>query len=108
MGSILGQEEPLEKEMATHSSILAWKSHGQRNLAGYSPRGHKESDTTERLSMHAPTKPFGEPGKFSQHTGSAWSALERLGSFRGLGMCLHPKRCSLCSEHVDRSPESDG
>ena len=25
MGSILGQEEPLEKEMATHSSILAWK-----------------------------------------------------------------------------------
>ena len=25
MGLILGQEEPLEKEMATHSSILAWK-----------------------------------------------------------------------------------
>ena len=25
MGSILGQEEPLEKEMATHSTILAWK-----------------------------------------------------------------------------------
>ena len=25
MGSILGQEEPLEKEMATRSSILAWK-----------------------------------------------------------------------------------
>jgi len=25
MGSVLGQEEPLEKEMATHSSILAWK-----------------------------------------------------------------------------------
>ena len=30
-------EEPLEKEMATHSSILAWKFHGQRTLAGYSP-----------------------------------------------------------------------
>ena len=29
-------EEPLESEMATHSSILAWKSHGQRSLAGYS------------------------------------------------------------------------
>ena len=27
--------------MATHSSILAWKSHGQRNLAGYSPQDHK-------------------------------------------------------------------
>ena len=24
-GSILGREDPLEKEMATHSSILAWK-----------------------------------------------------------------------------------
>ena len=28
MGSIPGQEDPLEKEMATHSSVLAWKSHG--------------------------------------------------------------------------------
>ena len=32
--------------MATHSSILAWRIHGQRNLAGYSPWGHKESDMT--------------------------------------------------------------
>ena len=31
----------LEKEMATHSSILAGKSHGQKSLAGYSPWGHK-------------------------------------------------------------------
>ena len=29
------------------------KSHGQRNLAGYSPWGCKESDTTEKLSMNA-------------------------------------------------------
>ena len=29
----LGWEDPLEEEIATHSSILAWKSHGQRNLA---------------------------------------------------------------------------
>ena len=44
----LGREDPLEKEMATHLSILAWKkSHGQRSLAGYSPWGHKELDTTE-------------------------------------------------------------
>ena len=27
----LGQEDPLEKEMATHSSILAWRIHGQRS-----------------------------------------------------------------------------
>ena len=37
----LGQEEPLEKEMATNSSILARKSHGQRSLMGYNPWGLK-------------------------------------------------------------------
>ena len=31
----LGQEDPLEKAMAAHSSILPWKSHGQRSLAVY-------------------------------------------------------------------------
>ena len=46
----LGREDPLEKGMATHSSIPAWKSRGQRSLAGYSPGGHKDSDMTERLS----------------------------------------------------------
>ena len=45
----LGQEDLLEKEMATHSSILAWKIPGQRNLVGYSPWGHKELDTTKQL-----------------------------------------------------------
>ena len=33
----LGREDPLEKEMATHSSTLAWKIHGQGSLVGYSP-----------------------------------------------------------------------
>ena len=46
----LGQEEPLEKEMATHSIFfLPGKSHGRRNLAGYSPWGDKESDMTKWL-----------------------------------------------------------
>ena len=45
----LGCGDPLEKEMATHSSILAWKIHGRRRLTGYSPWGCKESDTTEWL-----------------------------------------------------------
>ena len=43
----LGQEDPLEEGMATHSSILPGESHGQRSLAGYSPLGCKELDTTE-------------------------------------------------------------
>ena len=46
----LGQEDPLKKEMATYSSILVEKFHGQRNLVGYSPKGHTESDTTKRLN----------------------------------------------------------
>ena len=33
----LGWEDPLEDGMATHSIILAWRSHGQRSLVGYSP-----------------------------------------------------------------------
>ena len=40
-------EDPLEKEMATHSSILAWRIPWTEELAGYSPWGCKESETTE-------------------------------------------------------------
>ena len=36
-GSIPGSGRSLEKERATHSSILAWEIHGQRSLEGYSP-----------------------------------------------------------------------
>ena len=43
----LGQEDPLEKEMVTHSSILAWGIPRTGSLADYSSRGHKESHTTE-------------------------------------------------------------
>ena len=39
----LGWDDGLEKEMATHSRILAWEIHGQRSLAGYSPRSHSQT-----------------------------------------------------------------
>ena len=45
----LGWENLLEKELATHSSILAWKIPWRKSLVGYSPWGWKESDTTEQL-----------------------------------------------------------
>ena len=38
----LGQEDPLEKGMATHSGNLAEEFHGQWSLVGYSPWGHKK------------------------------------------------------------------
>ena len=45
----LGQEVPMEKGMATHSSILAWRIRWTE--VGYRQRGCKESDTPERLSL---------------------------------------------------------
>ena len=48
----LGQEDPLENRMATQSSILSWRiPWTQRNLAGYSLWGHKESDMNEWLTL---------------------------------------------------------
>ena len=46
----LGQEDPLEEEMATNSSILDGKFHGQRSLAVCNPWGHKELNITEQLN----------------------------------------------------------
>ena len=45
----LGGEHPLEKEMATHASILAWRMLWTEE-SGYSPWGCQESDMTERLT----------------------------------------------------------
>ena len=47
----LGWEDPLEKEMATHSSILAWRIPWME-LGELQSTGHKELDTTERLHFH--------------------------------------------------------
>ena len=48
----LGQEDPLEEEMATHSSILAWELPWTEEPGGYSPQGHKEAYTTEHADTH--------------------------------------------------------
>ena len=49
----LGGEDPREKEMATHSSILAWEIPWTEEPGGaYNPWGRKESDTTEQLNFH--------------------------------------------------------
>ena len=68
--NLLGREDPLEKEMATHSSILAWRIPWKEKPG---PWGHKESDTTEPLHflfsdskrefllVHHPRKPAPVP-----------------------------------------------
>ena len=50
-GSIPGSGEPLEKEMGTHFSILAWRIPWTEEPDGYSPWGHKQLDTTEQLTL---------------------------------------------------------
>ena len=55
----LDQEDPLGKEMAIHSSILAWRI--PWSLVGYSPWDCRESDLAERLTLLPPAPP-GDPG----------------------------------------------
>ena len=58
----LSREDPLEKEMATHLSSLAWRIPWTEETGGYSPWGHKELDTTEQLThthIHTPHAPKG-------------------------------------------------
>ena len=45
----LGQEDPLEKGMATHSSMLAWRIPWREEPGRLQSMGRKESDMTERL-----------------------------------------------------------
>ena len=62
----LDWEDPLEKEMATHSSIIAWKISWMGSLARYSPWGYKEMDVTEHAhtqlhtiqSVKRPSSPY--------------------------------------------------
>ena len=46
-----GWEDPLEKGMATHCSIFAWRILWTEEAGGLPSMGHKELDTTECLSM---------------------------------------------------------
>ena len=49
---ILGWEDPLEKEIATHSSILAWEIPQTEEPCRLQSTGPQESDTTSRLNHH--------------------------------------------------------
>ena len=48
----LGWEDPLEKEIATHSSILAWKIPWTEWVADYSSWGCKELDMTVQVTQY--------------------------------------------------------
>ena len=46
MQEMWGQEDPLEKEMATHSSNFAWEIRWAEEAGGLQPMRSQESDTT--------------------------------------------------------------
>ena len=92
----LGQEDPLEKEMATHSSILAWRIPvDKRTLVGYSPWGHRELDTTKHTLMQR------APG-----SSDLCSAVTFLGRSSGIFLTQGLNPCLLCLLHwqVDSLP----
>ena len=71
----LGQEAPLESEMATCFSILAWEIPGQRSLAGYRLQGHKR--VTHNLAIR-------QQHIFERTVGKAESEFKTLGKPRPL------------------------
>ena len=52
----LSQEDPLEKEMAIHSRILAWEIHGQRSLVDYSPWSCKKRVRRDQVTRRQDPK----------------------------------------------------
>ena len=56
---------PLRRKWQPAVVFLPGKFHGQRSLVGYSPWGHKESDTTEQLSQVSSTMSTRGAGSFA-------------------------------------------
>ena len=127
----LGWDDHLEKEMATHASVLAWKilwaeepgrlqsprsqrfgrqwhstpvllpgkSLGQRSLVGYSPRGHKESDTTEQLNNNNPQIRLDWGQQFQSASSNSVSCW-----FSGKAKCELHSRIHRCPKKKTNSP----
>ena len=78
IGSIPGLGRSLEKEMATHSVFLPGGFYGQRSLVGYSPRGRKESDTTEHRKLRISLSPAAEEFKRAEAAREGRAAEKEL------------------------------
>ena len=68
----------VEKEMATHSSILAWKILLTEGLAGYNPWGGKELDMTYQLSMWSRLDRKGNAEKMKQERRGQWDKVGEM------------------------------
>ena len=99
--SIPGLKDPLEKRMAIHSSIFAWRVRGQRSLVGYSPLGHKESDTTERPTLSLLSHTLHSPLWFPQ-----CYTLPHLPHPSDILSSHQPDQTALIWKHADVSTHS--
>ena len=107
----LGWDYPLEEYMTTHSTILAWKSCGQRSLAGHSAWGRKELDTTE----HACIMPymvyyvwFQQILRITLKARNKHPFFEDEGSWVAKKLHKLPKQTSSVSEEPEFEPISVG
>ena len=73
----------LEKELAAHSGVLAWRATRTEEPGGCSPWGHKESDTRGRLrsSIRVYSGPFGVEASFTWVVVKSWRGAHDLEYF---------------------------
>ena len=76
---------PWRREWLLLPAFLLAESHGQRSLVGYSPWCHKQSDTTERLTLSLPGFPCGSVDKESACNATDLGSVPRLGRSSGEG-----------------------
>ena len=96
----LGQEDLLEKEMATHSSILAWKIPWMEEPGRLQSMGHKESDRTEQLHFHFGEVKYSVYLKHCHTSSSAEKSLKLHDGFqesilKGQGRGESPRSCTI-------------
>ena len=72
----LGQEDPLEKEKTTYSSILAWRIPWMEDLEGYSPWGHK------RVRHYLVTKQQQSKGVVAVEADIQHSSLKQIQNYK--------------------------
>ena len=76
----LGQEDLLEKEMATHSNILAWEIPWKRSLADYTVHGVTKSQMQLSMHTHAHTHMRSSPKKYIFYFFLSIRGFESFGS----------------------------
>ena len=68
----LGQKDPLEKDIATHSSIIAWEIPWTEEPGSLHPYGHRELDTTQQLNNNNNLLKQKTPGREAQEGGDGY------------------------------------